>query len=257
MKIKKFKYYKDQDYSYICEGIDIDLKNRKVSINLDHENGLDTSIINNPTYYKIGDIDVISIFKRKKYEGGDGNPLLYALKGINDWKLENFDVKILLKQFVRISEKIDQVYDTIIKIPSDNELNNIFMSRLNKILRFDNKINLLLSKLDKEVVWENGVDFKNMSDKEIKTITKSFNEMEDDCFSFKYIPTNLRKYIKKIYKDNWISDELDIADKINNKNILILDDTISSGSTISLFTEDIIRMYAPKKITVITLFSKI
>ena len=81
--------------------------NKKVSINLNHENGLDTSIDGNPTFYKVGDIDVISIFKRKKYLKSDGNPLLYDLKGLNDWKLENFDVKLLLKQFIRISEKID------------------------------------------------------------------------------------------------------------------------------------------------------
>ena len=68
---------------------------------------------------------------------------------------------------------------------------------------------------------------------------------------------DLRKYIKKIYNDNWIGVELDVADKINNKNILILDDTISSGQTISLFTERIMDMYDPKKITIITLFSKL
>ena len=252
----KFNHFSPENYDYIIEGIDIDYINKKVSINLNHENGLDTSIDFNPTLYKIGDIDVVSIFKRKKYLKSDGNPLLYALKGLNDWRLENFDVKLLLKQFIRISEKIDPVYDTIIKVPSSNDLNNIFMDRLNKILKCSNEIEFGLHKLDAEVVWDNGVDFTNMSKNESDNMTSSFERMSV-CFSFKYIPTNLRKYIKKIYKDNWIGDELDVADKINGKNVLILDDTISSGTTISLFTNDIIEMYDPKKITVITLFSKI
>lgn len=255
MSIRKFEHFIPEKYDYIIEGIDIDYINKKVSINLNHENGLDTSIISNPTLYKIGDVDIISIFKRKKYLKSDGNPLLYSLKGLNDWKLENFDVKLLLKQFIRICEKIDPVYDTIIKVPSNNDLNNIFMNRINKIVKCSNKIEFGLHKLDPEVVWENGIDFSNMNKKEIDIMIESFEKMQD--FSFKFIPTNLRKYIKKIYKENWIGDELDVADKINNKNILILDDTISSGTTISLFTNDIIEMYDPKKITVITLFSKI
>ena len=120
MKLKKFEHYIKPCYDYIGEGIDIDYKNKKVKINLEHENGIDTSILNNPLYSKVSNYDVISIFTRKKYQRSDGNPLLYALKDLNEWKIDKFDIDILLKQFMRIVEKIDPVYDTIIKIPSSN-----------------------------------------------------------------------------------------------------------------------------------------
>ena len=44
--------------------------------------------------------------------------------------------------------------------------------------------------------------------------------------------------------------ELDVAD-------LILDDTIASDQTISLFTKEILDIYEPKSVTIITLFSKL
>lgn len=255
-KIKRFEYYTMPCYDYIGEGIDIDYSNKKVTINLNHENGIDTSIDNNPLISKVNGYDVISIFTRKKYQRSDGNPLLYALKGISDWKIDKFDINLLLKNLIRISERIDPVYDTIVKIPSSNELNNIFMDRLNKIIKCDNSIYASLSKLDPDIVWMDGVDFEKMTKEEIEILEKDFMKM-DDVFSFKFISTNLRKYIKKIYNQNWIHDQLDVADKINNKNVLILDDTISTGSTISLFTKEILNMYVPDKVTIITLFSKI
>jgi hypothetical protein len=257
MKIKRFEYYIKPCYNYIGEGIDIDYLNKRVTINLNNENGIDTSIDNNPLYTRVNGYDVISIFTRKKYQRSDGNPLLYALKGINNWKIDKFDIEVLLKQFIRISERINPVYDTIIKIPSSNELNNIFMDRLNKIIKCENKISTFLSKLDPNIVWMDGIDFEKMSKEEIELLEKDFMKMDDDVFSFKFISTNLRKYIKKIYNKNYIHEQLDVADKINNKNILILDDTISTGSTISLFTKEILDMYTPNNVTIITLFSKI
>jgi hypothetical protein len=256
MKVKKFEYFIEPCYDYIGEGIDIDYKNKKVKINLEHENGIDTSILNNHLYNKVNNYDVISIFTRKKYQRSDGNPLLYSLKCLNGWSIDKYDISLLLKQFIKICDKIDPVYDTIIKIPSGNELNNIFMDRINNIIKCENKISNLLTKLEADMVWMDGVDFKSMNSIEIEDLESDFMKMSE-FFSFKSVRPNLRKYIKKIYDDNWIGVELDVADKINNKNILILDDTISSGQTISLFTERIMDIYEPKKVTIITLFSKL
>ena len=126
-----------KEYANLIEGIDIDKQNKTVSFNNSHEKNINTSTLINPTYYNVNGIDVISIFKRKKSEefSYDGNPLIYALKGINDWKFNNpqSDIINLLKQFIRIAEKIQPKYDTIITIPSTNELNTQFLYRLNKI----------------------------------------------------------------------------------------------------------------------------
>lgn len=54
-----------------------------VRINFNHDNGVNTSIKTNPVKYDVNNISIISIFSRlsnKDYQ--NGNPLIYALKGI-------------------------------------------------------------------------------------------------------------------------------------------------------------------------------
>ena len=253
---------------YLMEGIDIDNANKTVSFSLEHENNVDTSILFNPTYSNINGIDIISIFKRKANNNKlDGNPLIYALKNIKGWQFANpkEDIIGLLKQFIRISEKINSEYDTIITIPSQNPLNLEFLYRLNKIIKAKHKITNYLSKLTADEVYEDFIDWKqiqidypNDNIKIENNFNKWFSDMKiknNDYFSFKYIKDpNMRKYIKKTM---WADDELVItyAPYINNKDILILDDTISSGASISHATKEILEEFDPKSITVITLFS--
>ena len=141
-----------KQHCYLIEGIDIDTTNKTISFNGSHEQNVDTSILINPTYVNINGIDVISIFKRKKANdfSFDGNPLIYALKGINDWKFKNpqSDIINLLKQFIRIVEKIQPKYDTIITVPSTNELNIEFLHRLDKIIKSDFQITDYLYKMN-------------------------------------------------------------------------------------------------------------
>lgn len=76
-------------------------------------------------------------------------------------------------------------------------------------------------------------------------------------FSFKHIQTaDLRKYITKTM-DIHEEKTIEYAHYINDKDILILDDTIASGTTISEACRIIMKTYAPKSMTIITLFSKL
>ncbi len=256
---------------YIIEGIDIDKLNKTVSFNNEHENNVDTSILINPTYSKIDEYDVISIFKRKKSHqfALDGNPLIYALKGIKNWKFKNNkqDITNLLKQFIRICEKIQPSYNTIITVPSSNELNTNFLYRLNKIIKAENTITDYFHKLTAEEVYEDYIDWKQLYidysnnkenvEKDINMWFEDMVEYNNGWFSFKYIKDiKLRKYITKTMysKDDTYIEYKDI---INDKDILILDDTIGSGTTVSETCKQIIEVFSPKSITIITLFSKL
>lgn len=256
---------KNEQNTPLIEGIDIDLFHKTVSFNNKHENNVDTSDIINPTYTIINNVDVISIFKRKKNISNlDGNPLIKALKNIDDWKFKNCekDIMGLLKQFIKIVNKIDDKYDTIILVPSKNKLNTEFLHKLDKILIFDNKIEDFFSKLTCDEVLDNGIDRQAIKDqvngeKIWADIYKSFLNMSKDnngWFSYKYIKPEYRKYICKTmsYNNDTIYENI-----VNNKNILILDDTISTGSTISETVENIKNIFTPNKITVITLFSSL
>jgi phosphoribosylpyrophosphate synthetase len=260
-----------KEHSFLIEGIDIDLPKKLVSFNNNHENNVDTSTLINPTYSDINGISVISIFKRKVSEKSnlDGNPLIYALKGINGWKFKNTtqDITGLLKQFIYITQQIKVKYDTIITIPSTNELNKNFLYRLNKIIKSDFQIDDYLSKMNSDDVFENYIDWNKIkSDGELnyniaeKDLNKFFFKMKNEnnnYFSYKFIKdVNLRKYITKtMYSDD--EKTIEYAPHINNKNILILDDTISSGASISEACRIITNTFVPNSVTVITLFSKL
>ena len=158
-------------------------------------------------------------------------------------------------------------YNTIITCPSSNELNTQFLHRLNKIIKSKSQITDYLHKLTATEVYEDfvnwgqiDIDYKEKSNKIKETLTKFLNKMHkanDGYFSYKFIKdVNLRKYITKtIYSDNETS--IEYAPYINDKRILILDDTIASGKTISGVCEEIFEMFTPKSATVITLFSKL
>ena len=175
---------------HLIEGIDVDYINKVVSFNDDHQENVDKSTIINPTYYKVNDIDVISIFKRKKSEEFtlDGNPLINTLKGIKGWKISNkTDIINLLKKFIRISEKIKEKYDTIITIPSTNELNVNFLHRLNKIIKSKHQIKDFLDKLSIDEVYENYIDWNSMNNDfgnefsmNQRKMNKFFSNMEKD-----------------------------------------------------------------------------
>lgn len=249
----------DIKYSNLIEGIDIDNIKKIIKFNNSHEDNTDTSEYLNPTYYKIKDINVISIFKRKQnLDKNDGNPLIYALKGNYNWKIDDKSVLQLFKQFIKISKKIKDTYNTIISIQSSSSLNTNFLYRLNKIIKSENQITDIFSKLPASEILEKYVDTPNMSEKDARIIINSLRKMieKDDYFTYKEIPTNLRKYICNsctIYGN----DILKYSEMINDKDILILDDTISSGETISDNVKAIIDTFSPKSITVITLFSKL
>ena len=272
-KMIREEILKSEMETSLIEGIDIDNDKKIISFNPNHEDNVDTSILLNPTYDVIDGINVISIFKRKdNLDKTDGNPLIYALKNKKGWKFKNQteDIINLLKQFIRIAEKIKPEYATIITVPSSNPLNTYFLHRLNKIIQAKTKVTDYFYKLNADDVWEDWIawgeitkDFGEVNDKKVKVILlqyfKAMEQENSNMFSFRFIKdTKLRKYIKKTM---WSKDkdekQIKYAPFINDKDILILDDTISSGASISEACKGILESFVPKTITVITLFSKI
>ena len=83
---------------------------------------------------------------------------------------------------------------------------------------------------------------------------KSLQEMLKESFEKSYI-NDLDNYI--IYIETNGDDDDDIRKYIDDKDILLLDDTISSGETVSQCINGILSNFIPKSITIITLLSKV
>ena len=260
-------YINDLD-NYIVEGLNIDVDNKTVSLTDAHNSGIDFSLVNNPVYDKHNGYDVISIFKRTSLTDinntqRDGNPFIYALKNKNGWKfnITSEEINKYIRRFLSICQKINNKYDTIIITPSASELNEKFMKAISRQVDANNIINEYFVKLSKEEIIDDDLidierirkDYGNSLNKVMSEIHRSFRRMKGETFEAKYVKKEYLKYIKYIETNG----DDDIRKYIDDKDILLLDDTISSGETVSQCINGILSNFIPKSITIITLLSKV
>ena len=269
---KLCKIIREESYRALDEGIDFDPQTKTVSYNPTHENNVDTSIENNPSYNKelVSGVQVWSVFKRKRGLRGDGNPLIYALKG-EGWKFRSEEDRISIeKQFDAIATKFANMYPVgvTILIPSGSELNKHIADVVMSKSKDAELIEGVICKLTTEEVDEIVLDFNS-----------KFREFYKDDFNSKYF--ELGRYLdlmdkerngyfsRHLIKNNQMRDILDstlklsddrfaeFANKINGQDILIIDDTISRGQTIAEACQIMRDSYSPKSITVLTLLSSL
>lgn len=263
---------REELYRALDEGIDFDPQTKTVSFNPSHENNVDTSIDNNPSFDNelVSGVEVWSIFKRKRGLRGDGNPLIYALKGEGRKFRSEEDKNAIERQFHAIASKFAKLYPigVTILIPSGNELN----SRIAEVVMSKSKnaelIEGVICKLTTEEVDDIVLDFNS-----------KFREYYKDEFNSKY--AELGRYLdlmdkerngyfsRHLVKNKEMRDVLDntlklsddpfadFANKINDQDILIIDDTISRGQTVAEACKIIGESYSPRSITVLTLLSKL
>lgn len=256
----------------INEGIDIRKNDKKrfVSVNNSHQNFVDTNDSHNPYLF----IDnqrgykTLSIFQREPTEDKmDANPLLNALKKRRNREFENAksDLMKLLRNFVAASHLLPK-YDTIIMTPSNNELNKIVFRYLIRLIPHNKAYEEFFDKWNANDVYENLIDDDYIQENFPNTnavynaIDDAFAKMNTDnngIFSYKYLQkSEYREVIIQSMKINMgIHNDLNYADSINGKDVLVFDDTITTGKTISDSGKAITEMFAPKSITFITLFS--
>lgn len=259
--------------SFLNEGIDFDPQTKTVSYNPSHEDNVDTSIENNPTIDGdiVPNVKVYSIFKRKKGLRGDGNPLVYALKGEGGWSFRSEKDRMAIEQqFNSIAAKFISMYPVgiTILIPSGNELNQHIANVILSKSKNAEIINGVICKLTTEEVDEIVLDFNSKFREYYKN---EFNTKYYELGRYLDLMDNERNgyFSRHLIKNKEMRDVLDFtfklstdrfaefANKINGQDILIIDDTISRGQSIKEVCQIIRESYASKSITVLTLLSKL
>lgn len=253
---------------YIVEGININSNDKTISLTDEHDKGVDFPLVNNPVYDKYKDFDVISIFKRSKLVDDtnterDGNPFIYALKEKKGWTFDitNDEIFRYIKRFLEICKKINNTYDTIVITPSSTNINERFMKVISKQVQAENIVREFLVKIKKEEIIDDNLidkeqitkDYPNNYNEVITKISRSFRRMEGADFEAKHMDKKYLKYVKYI----GVNNDLNIRPMIDGKDILVLDDTISSGTTVSQCIDGITSNFTPKSITIVTLLSKL
>ena len=262
------------EHKQLFEGIDFDNETLSVSYNPSHEENVDTSIENNPSKDNtiVPGVSVWSIFKRKNGLRGDGNPLIYALKGENGWHFRSEEDKNAIeRQFDIIAEKFSTIHPIGVTIitPSGSELNEhiagIIMSKSKNAEVIKGVIcKLTTEEVDRIVLEDMNSTFRKHYGEKFnaayQTLCGYLDEMDEkrnSAFSRHLVldkeMRNVLDVTLKLSTDRFA----EFANKINGQDILIVDDTISKGQTIKEACNIMMESYAPKSITVLTLLSKL
>lgn len=268
----------EEQYLPLCEGIDYNTYNNTVKFTNEHEDNVDTSIAANPSLDEriVGGVKVWSIFRRKHspfndIEKLDGNPLLYALKNIDGWRfVSSANREAFNKRIEAVVDKFLTLYQagiTVI-IPSGSGVNEMLADMIKSKAPQSVVIGDVMRKLSCDEVWgelsQLGSPFRKQFARTPAQWRQTTLEMADALAKMRKLRGGYFTYhlTPKKYRDaitvTLAKDDTTCAryvPQLYNKNILIIDDSISRGATIKNAC-DIINDFSPSSITVLTLFSK-
>ena len=235
----------------------IDIKEKEILYNPNHDKLLGTSIPDKITEIRKNGKSIYSIFRRVKNKDGnkkgDGNPAIFALKGLNGFFIENSEKKKFLPSFVRILKKIldTKNIDLIIIIPSSHSIADelgLIVSKMLGGVKVEKEFFKKSTNFDISRMSLHHVKSKDMH--AVKRICKRIGKMpKDEDFSMKEINNRYRKYFSPL-KYNSHSNEIFIASRV-----LIVDDLYASGTSMKNAMDIIEKLNSKILIEGLCLFS--
>lgn len=253
--------------NYIAEGIVFDEKKRTVKLN-DSDDGV-VFLENEHLVYKYGNLKVYSILKRtflmnERGKNVDGNPFTYALKKKYGWSFDISDSDIIkyVRKFLSACNSLNVEYDIIVMCPTHSGINERFMKIISKQVNAKNTVNDYFCKTKTDYILDFGIDYDKIAkensdylrDKIYREIYQSVVNMGEFFESGKMD----KKYMKYINGIVSLTNKYTISEALEmfkDKRVLVLDDVMASGSTVSECVRAI-QKYEPLVVDVITLLSK-
>lgn len=234
-------------------GIDVNQR-KQVTFNISHDNRVVTSISKNPKLSMIGrspKTPVYSIYRRTKSGDyrRDGNPLMYALKGINNYSISLNELFKFRNSFLAILNAIHSQLPPgnkiIIAMPSSSPVVNLFAKRISR--RFGAQmIDLFMKCTVQEVLSDFHTNFSlsqiKKSDKGDvqRLLAELSSSVPNSIFSMKIVPNKIRKYFQPLK----INPQANLA-PLNGVQIILVDDLLSSGVTLICAIEILMSMNIP------------
>ena len=211
-------------------GIDV-TSNKEVKFNGDHNDGVSTCIRQNPTLNQIKNINVHSVFSRnlKGQERGDGNPFIYALKGLKKYQITNKELfKFRISFQSSLSQVIDKLgtIDYIIIIPSSTKV-PYYVARRIAVKTGAQLVEGVFVKQSVNSFLE--FDLKNAPKKdqsEIKRQLSTWKKIPNEKISLKSVKPKIRKYFPPLA----LNSQFDVS--LLQGNCILVDDLFASGSTL-------------------------
>ena len=193
---------------------------------------------------------------------GDNSPYIYALKGLDGLSIRPDTIQEMLvveNRLLGIFKKHNPNFDTIIPAPSGHTIAHDLAHRVSST--FDN-LPVYGDLLKKETIQGifNQLDAlstdiaPNKAIQHIRKVAKiQLKNLDNDGsknFAIKSIYTKYRKYISPV-----IVDELSLPQQNKPQRILLIDDQLSSGTTLISAYLALLAHYPNAKIEALTLFS--
>lgn len=223
-------------------GIDIST-NKEVLYNSTHNRLVDTRIRSNIQWAPVNTVPLASLLIRQRTADKiDGNPLIYSLKNINDYTINIKNLRPILKN---ASKNLDDIlmntnYDLVIATPSSSKISYYLAKTIYKKKKARIISKYVLRKKRNVEVIKAVKSLKSIKDKHKKLVhyeIKNISKNQKANFSLKNVNGAIRKYFCPI--DLFKPDIL-----VNIENILIVDDTVSSGTTL-YFAQKLIKSVNP------------
>jgi hypothetical protein len=211
----------------------IDVNENRVTINFNHEKLINTSTETNPTIRQLDKLSVYSVFQRKKHRSkGDGNPLIYAMKGIRGLTIEPIELYKLLPNFYRILEEISREVQpsVIIPVPSSFPFSKTLGVRLSRTESTIICLNDVFQKAsNREAIAR--IDQSAIRNKDINKLNAAIRDLAkyqdmDGDFSMK----NVASYLRPAFNPLMIRNIDGIP--ANTRSITLVDDLLATGTTL-------------------------
>lgn len=217
-----------------CMGIDIEADGT-IRFNGSHERLLNTSTDKNPSIKIVKGLWIQSVFRRVQTSGDvrDGNPFIYALKDKNGYKIDRRELWKFRVNFSAILEKALQEIDVdyVIPMPSGHKVASYLAFQVAK--RHGGAPTVIPNALRKRTVGEMLAayadyvpDTGKYKTREYKSQIRKWAKMPSGTFvSMKEVDSSVRNFFHPLALSGGVH-------AFNGKRVLLVDDLLSSGSTL-------------------------
>lgn len=231
-------------------GIDV-VSNKEVLINHNHDRLVVTSYSKCPTFHDIGlDEQLTIIYQRKKNRkrSGDGNPLIYALKGMNGYSMPEEDQAWLFNQAKEIIENnfVEGGFDWIVPMPSSRDVVMRACETCSDALYVD-VLDQVFSKSTNAYVLNQlqGIDESSV----IKLRRRLERSPPNGVFTMKELTSEQRGHVDPIFLNEYKFR--------GDESLLLVDDLVSSGSTFISASKQLKEVYPDLNISYLSLLGPV
>ncbi len=216
----------------------IDTNDKIITLNHTHNRRVITDVEKLPNRFCTNGIVCYELFQRMKKIGNDsdGNPLLYSLKNIDGWMLDDNACSELDKISQIVMEKIikKQIVDVIVYLPSSSSLPRRISIMYNKARgkALVNKSVIRKKTAQEAIIWIRKLVFIGKDKKAAHTrLLADLEKMPPNTeYQMKFASHHIRNHI----------DAFTVTanpDNLNGLHVLLIDDIVSSGSSLRCASE--------------------